>query len=233
MPHPFSLSDQVNLAQARGSLSAFLSMHFLNMPDEAFLEHVRSEAVLGFLAQLAEEDASHPDLTSGAQQMLAYLEASVHQSSIAVTEELGVDRTRLYRGLSSALGPPPPYEAVWSRHADHPSRLIEEIAGLYHAEGLAEAPEANERSDNLGIELAYIEHLAEKEVEALGSDEDDEAMRVRRLQSEFFSKHLVQWVPRFVEKALEFAKTDFYIGHLYMLRGFVMEQAKLFETFDQ
>jgi hypothetical protein len=65
MPHPFSLSDQVNLAQARGSLSAFLSMHFLNMPDEAFLEHVRSEAVLGFLAQLAEEDASHPDLTRG------------------------------------------------------------------------------------------------------------------------------------------------------------------------
>ena len=83
-----------------------------------------------------------------------------------MSERLGIDRTRLYRGVSPTYGPPPPFEAVWRPDKANTTALLQQIAELYHRSGLAESPEAHERLDYIGIELAFIEYLASEEAGA-------------------------------------------------------------------
>lgn len=220
-----SNQDLQMLAAGRASFSAFLSTHFLNLPDEPFVEQLRSDGYRQVLESLlAGEDDLHPDIAEGARLMHAYLSANREMGPAALSQALGVDRTRLYRGISPTYSPPPPYEAVWSAELGEPAGLLQRIAAIYHQSGLDQAPGVNERLDYIGIELAYMEYLAQEEAGAREAGDEGHAADLLEEQRSFFREHLTPWVPRFVEKALEFAHTDFYRGHLLMLRGYVLEQ---------
>ncbi len=62
----------------------------------------------------------------------------------------------------------------------------------------------------------------------LGKTEKARSLLVE--QQKFFHEHLESWVPAFIQKALEYVKTDFYHGHLLMVNGFIKEQAGIFST---
>jgi TorA maturation chaperone TorD len=225
----FSISseDLQMLAQARASFCAFLGLHFMQLPDEDLICQARSAEFHDLLDALIQDENTHPEISLGAQQMSGFLEDTRQAPDEQLLETLGVDRTRLYRGVSPGYGPPPPYEAVWAAGVVKTSELLQEIAAVYQKNGLTTSSDTNERIDYVGIELAFFERLAQKEARNWAARDEQAAFQALEQQKDFLNHHLAVWTPKFVENALEHTKTDFYRGHLHMLRGFVEDQQEI------
>ena len=217
-------SDLAELARARASILAFLNLHFTTLPDTAFVEHVRGQEYADALEALAADDSLPADMAAGAGAMLAFIRSNVGTAETAFSDTLGVDRTRLYRGVSPAYGPPPPYEAVWSKRVTSVAATLQEIAAIYRQSGMVISPDAKERLDSIGVELDYLHQLALQEAAAWEAGQKEQARGLLQAQQAFLSMHVGDWAPAFVEKALTKAETDFYRGHLTMLRGFLTSQ---------
>jgi len=218
---PLKREELAEIARSRASFCAFVNAHFTTLPDPGFVERIRSEEIISALGALADDHVLHTDVTTGASLMLGYLRSTAHVEPSELSEKLGVDRTRLYRGLAPNYGPPPPCEAVWSRRSADTTVVLQELAAIYRESGMAISPEARERLDYIGVELDYQRQLALREAEAWQAGDDQKAGELLRRQADFLSEHMGQWVPPFIEKALSMAETDFYRGHLVMLRGFL------------
>jgi TorA maturation chaperone TorD len=210
-------------ARARAAFYAFLNVHFTALPDEIFVEQMRGPVCATMLAELVTDKAIDDNVAAGADLMAAYLRATSGEPAASLSQMLGVERTRLYRGITPSYGPPPPYELVWSKtHRD--VGLLQDLAGLYREAGLAPAPEATDRPDYIGVELDYLRALVVREAEgwAAGTSEGRAAaLAARAAQRSFLDEHLAHWAPFYVDKAMAHAKTDFYQGHLMMLQGFI------------
>ncbi|MFH0810978.1 MAG: molecular chaperone TorD family protein [Pseudomonadota bacterium] len=216
--------DLAEMARARASILAFLNLHFTTLPDAAFVEHVRGQEYTAALEALAADDSLPADMTTGAGLMLGFIRSTAGTEASRFSDVLGVDRTRLYRGVSPTYGPPPPYEAVWSKRVTNVASTLQEIAGIYRQSGMVVSPEAKERQDSIGVELDYLNQLALREAEAWEAGQTKQARGLLEAQTAFLVAHVGDWAPAFVEKALTKAETDFYRGHLTMLRGFLASE---------
>jgi TorA maturation chaperone TorD len=231
LPFPYKEEMQI-LAMGRVQFSAFLKSHFLNLPDEEFITPLRKADFLNALGAIQTNQDLHPDIIRGAGLMQGYLENHQHTSSEELSQLLGKDRTRLYRGVSPSYGPPPPYETVWNPTKGEASALLKELNRIYQESNLTQAPGARERPDYIGMQLGYIESMAEMEDKAWQRDDETGALEAFERQRAFLVEHL-DWVSEFIESALQEAETDFYTGHLLMLRGFLVQQADIFAQLSQ
>jgi putative dimethyl sulfoxide reductase chaperone len=216
--------DLSEIARARASMFAFLNIHFNNLPDQTFVKHIRSDNFALALKDLQGDETLGTDTATGAGLMQSYLHSTVGMNPTELSDALGVDRTRLYRGLSPSYGPPPPYEGVWSKTERNVTAVLQTVSGIYQADGMTVSPNAKDRLDYVGVELDYLYQLAMREAQAWDASEQEKASGLLARQDAFLSEHLGQWIPAFVEKALTQAETDFYRGHLMMLRGFLVQE---------
>ena len=219
-------ADLAEAGRARASFIAFLNMHFNRLPDAAFVEQVRGAEFTGALDSLATSSDVEPEVATGARLMLEHIRAKAALDLSQASDDLGVDRTRLYRGVSPSYGPPPPYEAVWRKDMRSVPEFLQELAGTYRQAAVGLASDAGERLDYIGVQLDFVRLLAEREAAAW--EGGDEAEAARQLQSElaFFKSHLANWTGYFIEAALKRAETDFYRGHLQMVRGFIHSETE-------
>jgi TorA maturation chaperone TorD len=222
-----AMSDLASQAQTRAAFCSFLNVHFTALPDEKFVEQVRHKDVISMLKILPHDEATNEDIAAGASLMDKFLQETMQDSPEKLSVKLGVDRTKLYRGLSPTYGPPPPYEMVWSKKWQDVT-LLQTLAGIYRENGLKPSVEVIDRQDYIGVELEFIHALALREVEAWKAGDEKTARSLLETQKTFFLEHISSWAPFFIKKAFEFVKTDFYQGHLLMLRGFIAEQAGIF-----
>jgi TorA maturation chaperone TorD len=214
------LQELAYIARARAAFYAFLNLHFTTLPDEKFVKRLRDGEFNSVLETLKNDTSGGEDIFSGAALMSAYLEKMQAADTAQLVQDLGVDRTRLYRGVAKGYGPPPPYEMVWTREAQDFS-ILQVIAGAYRQVGLEPSPEVRERLDYISVELDFIRELALREAAAWECGDETTAGSLLATQEAFMRQHLGSWAPGFIEKALEHVKTDFYKGHLCMLRGFI------------
>lgn len=132
-------------------------------------------------------------------------------------EKLAVERTRLTRGIGRRYGPPPPYESVY---------LGELLMYSHGASVEAHYREANwgerpaELADYIGVEMAFLAALAEREAAARRRQQDEEAQQLLIAQLRFLQEHLSLWAASYAEKARGFATTAFWQGVLALTAGF-------------
>lgn len=220
---PLEPQELAEIAHSRVAFLSFLNLHFTTLPDTAFIDRLRNGELSAVLESLVNDPEIGDEIASGAKLMAAYLEQTQHEDKAKLSENLGVDRTRLYRGVAKGYGPPPPYEMVWSKSANDYG-ILQAVAKVYYDHGLAQSPEAKDRLDYIAIELDYIRELALREASAWQDGDTENGFKHLTAQNEFMSQHIGQWVPDFIDKAMEWAETDFYKGHLSMLRGFIAGQ---------
>ena len=220
-------------ARARAAFLSFLSLHFNTLPDKGFVERLLSGEAATVLKALIAGPVASGEMAEGARLMASYLETMHAEDPAKLSQELGVDRTHLYRGVAQGYGPPPPYEMVWSRGAPG-VELLQALNHTYLDMGLAQSPEARERPDYIGIQLDFVRELAQREAEAWESGHTESAVHLLEAQSDFMGEHIGRWLPYFIDEALPNAATDFYRGHMLMLRSFVQsEQEDLSELLQQ
>ncbi len=218
----------LDLTRARASFYGFVNLHFMELPDERFAASLREAEFISALESLAQSHDVHREIARGVSLMGSYLTATGNCPPRELSQQLGVDRTRLYRGVSPTYGPVPPYEALWIGK-NRGSDVLPEMAGIYQSSGFALQEGIQERLDYIGVQLSYMEQLATREIETREAGRKEEVRAVLTCEKAFLEDHLGKWIPSFVKSALERAQTDFYRGHLYMLQGFIEQEREVMD----
>jgi TorA maturation chaperone TorD len=134
----------------------------------------------------------------------AWLALSNAVPDLATTslDELGVEFTRLFSGISEGNGPPPPFESVWRE-----DRLIGEstvaVLESYARAGFADIDPAAGPQDHISVELKFIALLALREAEAWHADDAAGARQRLLQQRDFLRVHLTTWAPRWADSVIQ------------------------------
>ncbi|MDF1874491.1 molecular chaperone TorD family protein [Sulfurimonas sp. SAG-AH-194-I05] len=77
-------------------------------------------------------------------------------------------------------------------------------------------------SDHIGIELEFMHHLANAELEALNDNNRNAVKELRETQQEFLNKHLLQWAPMYLINMKYEARTPLYFDAADMCLEFLL-----------
>jgi TorA maturation chaperone TorD len=219
-------SEAVAEAQARAGMYRFLANLFNQRPDLELVQRLREMGPEGFSIGVGQGDIS-ADVEQGLQEMASFMDDTLERPEEEVEQELAVDWTRLFRGVSPSYGPPPPYEEVYREGTGSPSEVLQVIMQKYHQYAVDVDEKAGNRPDYIGIELDFLRHLCQSEAEAWAQGQEEAALGHQAAQKEFLTKHLGRWAEKFCERAIAEAKTDFYRGFLRLTQGVLKEQLEL------
>ncbi|HUW13341.1 MAG TPA: molecular chaperone TorD family protein [Anaerolineae bacterium] len=115
-----------------------------------------------------------------------------------------------------------PFESVY-REGRTMGECTVDVRRRLAAEGVA--PGDNVLPDHVGIELAFMAHLASREASAWETGEPEEALEVLTRQDSFLQTHLLAWLPQFCHRVLVGRPHDFYAGLARQAETFVSEDA--------
>jgi TorA maturation chaperone TorD len=216
-------SEAAESAQARAGMYSFLANLFNQRPDLELVKRMREMGAESFNLGGGEGDVS-VEVEKGLQEMASFIDDTQDLSEEQVEQNLAVDWTRLFRGVSPSYGPPPPYEGVYSEGVGNPAELLQAIMRTYHQYSVDIDPNAANRPDYIGIELDFLRHLNESEADAWLRGEREAALDFHAAQMDFLSRHLGRWFEKFCERAMEEAKTGFYLGFIRLIKGVLKEE---------
>jgi TorA maturation chaperone TorD len=207
----------VEEAQARAGMYGFLATLYNQRPDADLVRRLRTVKIETFIG-MTQEDIS-PEIDRGLGEMARFVHGTMNQEVEEVEQTLGVDWTRLFRGVSPNYGPTPPYEGVYQGGQRDPVEVLQEVNRIYHESGVTIGEESPNRPDYIGLEFDFLRYLAERELEAWEQEEEDLALSYADKAKAFFEEHPGGWVWKFCDQALEHTRTDFYKGLLMLTKG--------------
>jgi TorA maturation chaperone TorD len=211
------------LAQSRSRFYGFLSALYLRIPNQEFAANLLGDKFLPFLRSITGSDEVPRQMNEGLRLIEEFVTKSKGHQQSGLAEELGVDWTRLFRGLKRGYGPPPPYESVYREGSEQDGRqTIGDVTKTYREVGAGMGDQSGQRADYIGIELDFMRYLTEKETEGWKKLDYREALKCLTSEKDFLAKHIMQWVQKFCDTVLTEARTDFFRGVARLTIGFLM-----------
>ena len=77
-------------------------------------------------------------------------------------------------------------------------------------------------SDHIGIELEFMHHLVDAEMQAAQKNDERAVAELQRVQHEFLNKHLLQWAPLYLINMKYEARTPLYYDGAEMALEFIL-----------
>ena len=77
-------------------------------------------------------------------------------------------------------------------------------------------------SDHIGIELEFMHHLVDAEMQAAQENDEKAVAELQRVQHEFLNKHLLQWAPMYLINMKYEARTPLYYDGAEMALEFIL-----------
>ena len=193
----------------------FFSYLFFKLPDA------------GFVSDLLALDIGDDEDDEGSVLLKRFISQNQDREYEALASELGVDRTRLLRGLTHE-GPRPPFESLF---LDVPPQVtLGALNVIYASVGFEQDAEKRESKEYIGTEINFMLLLCKQELSALDSDDPEEALVWQQKQAEFFGRHLGLWGVAVAEELQRHARTDFYQAVALMLRDFINSEIAYFSA---
>lgn len=167
--------------------------------------------------------ASRPDVAEGLQLLQAWSRAGLSDESFEAVQD---DYTALF------IGPAKVQVAPWESVYFSQERLTFqeqtlEVRGWYRRFGLESERIYQEPDDHIGLELAFLSHLAQRGMAALEGGDEAEHTRLLKAQRDFLDQHPGRWAASFCQGVLEHARTPFYKGLALLTRGALAELADI------
>ena len=173
-----------------------LSSLFLTLPDEVLLDSLYS-------LEWEESDSA------GCNEIAAYIDGHRGDDREEVLLELGRDRARLMRGANNE-GMRSAYESLYTKNAANES--IGSLNRFYADAGFALAEGIHDTVDQLGVEMAFLSLLMQRELAALRQGDQEVADQWREVRGHFMAQHLGRWAHEYAADMRKFALTGFYRG---------------------
>lgn len=158
------------------------------------------EPLLAALPTLWLDEASE-DLSSA----LRSLQAAAISAVASGVDAVNVEATRLFEGPGKPFAPP---YASFYLHGRLMGPAAISAGRFYIAHGAV--PDTKLPPDLLGLELAFMVHLAARAEQAATTGGWVEARDPLAASREFLEEHLLVWLPRFVEDVHRAANGDFF-----------------------
>ncbi len=222
-PAEFTAIDWVSFLTGEALAASLLGKTLYTYPDRAWLqalidEDVFSEAPLG---------NNRPDVQRGLGLLQAWSQRERGGLSSAAFDDLRADYTRLLVGAGVVLAPP--WESVYFNE----ERLVFQeqtlqVRAWYRRFGLEASNHSQEPDDHIGLELAFVAHLAQQTLIALEQQEQSSFESLLAAQREFLSKHLLRWAAEWCRLTETQANTDFFRGIALLTQGTLAEVAAVF-----
>lgn len=200
------MTDQANWARARGNMYKFLSAAFLEPPGKALVASLLAD---GFIEEMEEVfgAAAVDDLRRFVGGFQGDYESLEQEFQDLFMVPLGRYVT--------------PYEAVYRDERKvgddrvqglmmGPSTLA--VKQLYREAGAAVSEDFKDLPDHVGLELACMEFLCEREARAWEEQDLDNVQRIRDFQKRLLHEHLLLWVPALCGRIRENATGPLYRG---------------------
>ena len=170
-------------------------------PDEELLNILTDEHTGEAFGLLSEEEKDIMDRTA------VFLgEIREEKQNPAFLEEAKDEYTRLFIGPMSLVAPP--WESVYGqKDAMLFQESTLEVRNTYRQYGLIPEGYPHVADDSLALELHFMALLAKRSLDAFYAGENGELNTALRGSSEFLKKHLLVWVPKFLER-MKGAKTN-------------------------
>ncbi len=189
-------------------------------PDRAWLQFLADEGVFSDVPFASKQ----PDMAAGLALMQDWASDSAGGMAEEAFERLRADYTRLFIGPDRVLAPP--WESV---HLSVDRLLFQEqtleVRAWYQRYGLAAARLHSEPDDHIGLELAFLSHLAMLGTDAIERQKHTELAELLDAQQSFLSDHPLKWAPAWCDAVATHAQTTFYRGIALMVRGALLELA--------
>jgi TorA maturation chaperone TorD len=215
------------LAESRSRTYGFLAAVYNRLPDDQFAQSLLSDEFAGFLFSLLNDEQLPEAMRDGLRLIEEF--ARNHQGTPVeeLRTQLGVDRTRLLRGVQPGYGPPPPYESVYAGSEGAPQmQASASIRQTYAEAGVGLSEEVRDQPDFIGLELDFMRHLTAKEAQAWVEGSREQALEILEKERAFLQEHIVRWVPRFCDVMHKEARLSFYGGIAKLTKGFVQDEAE-------
>ena len=203
--------------------AGLLSKALYSFPSREWLEALAADEVFSD-APLGE---AQPDVQAGLKLLQAWTESVRGGLSDAALDDIRVDYTRLMIGPERVLAPP--WESVYFSD----ERLIfsertSQVRGWYEHFGVAVEKRQQEPDDHIGLELAFITHLARAALMALERSDAAVFENLIAAQREFLAQHLLTWVGDWCGLVSMHTHTDYYRGIGLLVSGVLTEIATVF-----
>ena len=204
------ITNRERLLRGRDFLYALFYKAFAREPDAAFLDVLSDPDTAACFAAF----------TGEAPAQLAELRAPENGATFICA--LRKEYTRLFVG--SPVPEVPPWESVYTG-----------VEGLLFQEATLEVRASCRRfgllpekyphvaDDSLSLELAFMAKLAERAMEDFRNGDEVGLGRLLESSEEFLSKHLLKWIPKFLERLAKAPTRELYpqlcvIMHEFMQR---------------
>lgn len=213
-----ALDDVCQELAGQALVFGLLSRALYSSPDRAWMEALVRERVF--------EDVPFAGAQTDVVRGLALLAAWTAANQAGLTQEgfdaVQSDYTRLFVGPGKVGAPP--WESVYFH--DEEMLFQEEtiqVREWYARFGLQIERLHSEPDDHLGLELAFLAHLAGQAVSACEQGEAEKLGRLTSAEQEFAAEHPLKWISAWCDRVATHARTDFYRGIALVAKGALTE----------
>ena len=210
-------ADLVALTRTRAKTYGLISRLYNTEVDQACLDMLSS--------------MRYPVSSGNAQVDEGYRHIAHFMSNVWTNTllELAVDYTRTFighgnDGYSAAY----PFESVYTSER----RLLmqearDEVLAIFRSQGLDKSESWPESEDHVGLELEFMQVMADRAADALESGDEDEAVELFVVQRNFLEDHLYAWTPMLTADMRKIAETELYQGLACLTDGFLETEHEL------
>ena len=205
------LQELIALLEQRIGTYGFLSRLYFKEVDKPFLDQMHDA--------LYPVETGDPDTDTGYLYIATYL-SNLWSESV---HELSIDFSKCFFGDGiDAYSAAYPYESVYTSE----KRLMMEKARteVYHTyleNGISKTEAWKEGEDHIALEMEFERIICGRCIEALKAGDEEEAVRLLKVQYEFLRNHLANWAPMMTRDLRKFAATKLYKGLAYLTDGFL------------
>jgi len=218
-------NDWVTTLMGENLLFGLLGKILYTEPEKCWLESL----IDGDVFAEVPFGETHPDM----QRSLEYLQDWSQENRSGISEQalmaIRIDYTHLFVGLEKVVVP------LWESVYKSEKRLVFQEETLqvrrwYRRYGLASEKLHQEPDDHIGLELAFLAHLAYLGLQACDQNDEIALQKSLAAQREFLSNHLGLWVLKWCSLVEQNARTGFYKGLSCLTRGAVSTLAEILEV---
>lgn len=183
-------------------------------PDRAWLDTLVAERIFDDVPFAGEQ----PDVLQGLALLAAWTSANQAGLTDGSFDTVQADYTHLFVGPGKVDAPP--WESVYFH--DEEMLFQEEtlhVREWYARFGLQAELLHSEPDDHLGLELAFLAHLAGQAVSACEKGEAEKLTWLTAAAREFAAEHPSKWISAWCDRVHKHARTEFYRGIALVAKG--------------
>lgn len=202
------------IAKVRGSIYTLLSQCFMQPSKElvnSIIDGSLNDALQATLGLI--EDSK---VTQHLAELKDFSIKSQKQPSEEFLKELKAEYSRLFVGPGHVLAPP--YESVYkTKNEDNKIGIVMgdstiAVKRFYQSAGLELSDDYKDLPDHITLELHFMGHLCNLELDSAHEGRKEEQESVHKMQVEFLNTHLGNWISDFSQAVSIATNSAFYRG---------------------